>query len=89
MRIVFTKHVKDKLKEEEVKKVGITKEKILKVLNEPEVVDKEILPHHSIGKLDENLSLNVFWKVENNLRKVITFYPAGKGRYESKILRRR
>ena len=89
MKIFFTKHVNDKLQEEEIKKVGITGEKIVNVLKNPVVVDEESVPHHSVGKLSESLSLNVIWKIENRAKKVITFYPAGKGRYESKILRRR
>lgn len=89
MRIIFTIHVADKLKEVESKKLKITKVKILSVLNKPIAVDKKINPHQSVGNLSEDLSLSVIWKIENDTTKVITYYPARKGRYESKILRRR
>lgn len=89
MKIVFTKHVHDKLKEDEAKKLGITAKHIKEVLKNPIVADKLANPPHSVGKFTEELSLSVIWKVENSHIKVITFYPAGKGRYESKILRGR
>lgn len=89
MKIIFTIHVYDKLKESEAKKLGITVKHLREVLNNPVVVDKVANPHHSIGKFTEELSLSVIWKVENSYIKVITFYPAGKGRYESQILRKR
>lgn len=89
MKIIFTKHVEDKLKEDEAKKLGITAKHVREVLNNPIIVDKLANPHHSVGKFTMELSLSVIWKVENSYIKVITFYPAGKGRYESQILRRR
>lgn len=89
MRIIFTKHVEDKLKEKKHVELEVTKKKLAEVLDNPLAVDLEIEPHQSIGKLNENLSLSVIWKVENGNKKVITFYPHSKGRYEDKILRRR
>ena len=89
MKIIFTIHVEDKLKELESKKLKITKRKILAVLKKPIALDKQINPHQSVGTLNPTLSLSVIWKIENKMQKVITFYSARKGRYESKILRRR
>ena len=89
MVIKYTKHVFDKLKLPEVVKLKINLEDINKVLKEPEVVNKSIEPHQSTGKLTMELSLSVIWKIEDGIIKVITFYPAKKGRYESKILRGR
>lgn len=88
MKIIITLHVRDKLQEEESKKLGITKKHLIKVLKNPVVVDKDKSPHQSVGKLSEELSLSVIWKIENKAIKVVTFYPSGKGRYENKILRR-
>lgn len=88
VKIIFTIHVKDKLKEDESKKLGITAKHIREVLNHPIAVDKIASPHHSVGKFTDELSLSVIWKVENSYIKVITFYPSSKGRYENKILRR-
>ena len=89
MVIKYTKHVFDKLKLPEVVKLKINLEDINKVLKEPEVVNKSIEPHQSTSKLTMELSLSVIWKIEDGIIKVITFYPAKKGRYESKILRGR
>lgn len=89
MKIIFTKHIEDKLQDIKHQKLGITKAKLREVINNPLAIDLEIDPHQSIGKLNENLSLSVIWKVENNTLKMITFYASSKGRYESKILRRR
>lgn len=89
MKIVYTKHAIDKFKDEEVIKLGIKREHVLNVLKHPSVVDRVINPHQSVGWFSETLSLSVIWKLEKGRVKVITFYVAGKGRYESKILQRR
>lgn len=89
MAIKYTKHVHDKLKTDEIRKLKIDLKTIEGVLNKPTVVDKSIEPHQSVGKISKDLSLSVIWKVEDGIINVITFYPAKKGRYESKILRRR
>lgn len=89
VKIIITLHVKDKLQEEESKKLGITKEHLIKVLQNPFAVDKDKNPHQSVGKFNKELSLSVIWKIENRAVKVVTFYPSGKGRYENKILQRR
>lgn len=41
VKILFTKHVEDKLKEEESQKLKITKLKIQNVINKPLAVDKK------------------------------------------------
>lgn len=89
MKIVYTKHAEDKLLEEEARKLGITRKHIKNVLKNPLAEDKKIIPHQNVGKFTDTLSLSVIWKREKSAIIVITFYPAGKGRYESKILQRR
>lgn len=89
MRIKFTKHVFDKLKLREVIALKIGLETIVKVLEKPTLIYKSVEPYQSIGKISDSLSLSVIWKMEGDIIKVITFYPARKGRYEGKILRRR
>lgn len=89
MKFIITKHVRDKLQENEAKKLGIKEKHITYVLKNPVVVDEVVNPHQSIGKFTKALSLSVIWKIEKGSIKVITFYPASKGRYESKILQRR
>ncbi len=82
MKIVFTSHAEDKIKTKEAKLLSIYKEKILEILKKPNLVDKSINPHKSIGGLNSELSLVIVWKMENGIIKIITFYPAKKGRYE-------
>lgn len=83
----YTLHAKSKLTIHYIKKLGITKFKIQSVIEKPEALDKSEDPVYiAIGRLNEELSLCVaYTKVENRVR-IITFYPAEKGRYERKIL---
>lgn len=82
--IIFSSHSENKLKTSEAKRLGITKDKIGKVLGKP-VFQKQLSNDVSraIGELDQNHSLCVIYKFERNLIKVITFFPAKKGRYEN------
>lgn len=89
MAIKYTKHIYDKLKLKEIIKLRINLETIAKVLNNPTVVDKSIEPYQSIGKISKQLSLSVIWKMEGGIIKVITFYPARKGRYERRLFSKR
>ena len=89
MKIVYTKHAQTKLREEDAVKLSISKKKIADVLNTPITTDTSRFPHIKVGKLRKDLSLCVIYKLENDTMIVITFYPAEKGRYESKILSRR
>ena len=75
----------DKLKLPEIIELKINLKTITGVLNNPTTVDKSMEPYQSIGNLSKTLSLSVIWKVENGIIKVITFYPASKGRYEQKL----
>lgn len=89
MKIIFTIHANEKLLAPEIRRLEITKEKIIETLKQPLTLNKDVNPHQSIGELNNELSLAVIWKIESGIIKVVTFYPAEKGRYESKILRRR
>lgn len=89
MKVLFTIHTKEKLLTAEAKALRITKIRIIAILKKPIITNKKLNPHQSLGKLNDQLSLVVIWKTENDIMKVITFYPAEKGRYESKILQRR
>jgi uncharacterized DUF497 family protein len=87
MRIRFSKHATEKLDESVCKTLGISEDLIKKVLAKPEVIDSSDFPLlMAIGKLNKDLSLCIVYKfVETNI-KVITFFPAKRGRYEGKIL---
>lgn len=87
MQFDYTIHAENKLKRPEVVKLKINKAKIEKTIKTPIAVDKSELPVIiAIGKLNKELSLCVAHKRAGKRVKVITFYPAERGRYESKIL---
>lgn len=82
--VIYTKHAVDKLKTKESKKFKITKQKIEKVVRMP--LAQQDLPLDVIrivGTLDKDHSLCVIYKNEDNTLKIITFFPAEKGRYEN------
>jgi len=83
MKIVLTKHAIEKIERFRKNKIIITKENILKVINNPEHVDRNSdKPKIITSKtLNERLVLRVVYKEEGDIIKVITFYPAKKGRY--------
>lgn len=87
MTIVFTRHAAEKLHEKEPKRLGITKTKIEKILLKPDEIDMADEPVRIVmGLLDDRHTLCVIYREEKDMMHVITFFPARKGRYESKIL---
>lgn len=90
MQIVYSLHAEEKLGFSEIKKSRVTKKKIEKVLKHPEAIDRSEKPVLiAVGKLNTKLSLCVVYKRIKEGLKIITFYPAERGRYEHKILQRR
>ena len=88
MKIVYTKHAKDKLKIAESIKFKINKRLINISLNKISLSNK-VEMFRLIEKLDKHHDLCVIIKQEDKIIKVITFFPTQKGRYESEILQRR
>lgn len=84
MKIIYTRHVEDKLKEEETKKFSINKKKIEVVVKNPKNLQHLQLVIRVVGDLDITHSLCVVYKLtdEGDI-KIITFFPVQKGRYES------
>ena len=86
-KYVYTLHAEQKLKLPEIKKLGINRKLIQKVVENPLALDKSEDPVYIvIGELTDKLSLCVAYRKIGKGIRVITFYPAEKGRYESKIL---
>lgn len=84
MKIVYTKHVEDKLKEKEVGKFSINKGKIEAVVRNPRNLQQLQLVIRVVGNLDMTHSLCVVYKLtDEGDVKIITFFPVQKGRYES------
>lgn len=84
VRIVFTKHaLVDKFAELKGHKFNLTQDDVTAVINHPEHIDNESdYPKIIVSKtFDKKHILRVVYKIENAIIKVITFYPAEKGRY--------
>lgn len=84
VRIVFTKHALiDKFAGFKSHKFNLTQEDVTAVINHPEHIDNESdHPKIIVSKdFDKKHILRVVYKIENDIIKVITFYPAEKGRY--------
>lgn len=76
-----------KLKKSVYRNLGISKKKIQATIEHPKAVDKSEDPVYiAVGDLGEDLSLCVPYRKIGGIIRVITFYPAEKGRYERKIL---
>ena len=84
---VYTIHTKEKLKLPEVRKLEISKKHIEEVVEKPIAIDSSEQPVLiAIGALTKTLSLCVVYRRVKEGIRIITFYPAEKGRYERKIL---
>ncbi len=87
MKFIYTNHAEEKLKEKEPKELGITKVKIQKIIEKPQTIDTTDKPVlMTTGEFDDKHSLCVIYKYIQERIIIITFFPAKKGRYESKIL---
>mgnify|MGYP001579818333 CR=1 FL=1 len=87
VQYVYTIHAEEKLTLPRVRKLRISKKRIERVIEKPIVVDASEQPVLiAIGNLTKALSLCVVYRRIEEIIRVITFYPAEKGRYERKIL---
>lgn len=84
MKIVFSRHIlKDKLPLLKRHGFKITRSHIQKIITHPEHIDR-LSDHPKIiisGSFSTRHVLRVVYKIENGIIKVITCYPAEKGRY--------
>lgn len=84
MKIKFTRHAAiDKFEEFKQHKFRLTENNVIEVIKNPDHIDKESdKPKIIVSKsFDERHILRVVYKLESGIIKVITFYPAEKGRY--------
>lgn len=87
MKYEYTLHAKEKFKLPEIKRLGIKKSDVERIIEKPIALDNSEKPVTiRIGYLTEALSLCVAYRRIKNIIRIITFYPAEKGRYERKIL---
>lgn len=83
MKIVFTKHALGKFIEFKKHGFNLTKIDVKKVIKKPEHIDEESdHPKIIVSKsFNGKHILRVVYKLESGIIKIITFYPAEKGRY--------
>lgn len=83
MRIVFTHHAENKLKDLANLGVNVTKSLVENILKNPlHTDDKSDSPNKiASGKLGKRHLLRIVFREEDGIIIVITFYPARKGRY--------
>ncbi len=84
MKIVFSKHAQiDKFAMLRKHNFHLTQADVIAVIKHPMHIDKES-DHPKIiasAGLDKTHILRVVYKIEHGIIKIITFYPAEKGRY--------
>lgn len=81
--IIYTKHAKEKFDVLKRHKFPVTKSQVEETVKKPDFVISN-LPDKWIVQREVNKKhvLRVVYKDENGSKKVITFYPARKERYE-------
>lgn len=86
MRIIYTKHAKFKFEVFSKHRFKIGKNKVKKVLQKPNIQGFSEWPKiMAVGSLDKKHSLVVVYRREDKDFIIISFWPAEKDRYESKI----
>jgi len=79
MKIIFTKHAKEKFQILKEQGFIVKLKQVLDTLKNPDLIDHSRLPLLIAQKsIDQEHVLRVVFKKENNIIKVITFYPARK-----------
>jgi mRNA-degrading endonuclease RelE of RelBE toxin-antitoxin system len=80
--IHFTKHAGEKFNILKKHSLNISKQFIIETVNAPDQIDHSRLPLLIAQKsLDSTHVLRVVYKVEDNIRIIITFYPGGIKQY--------
>ncbi len=80
-KVEFTLHAEDKLKR--LVKIGVTKEKILEIIENPEkVVNGYYGRKIAQGLLSEDLILRIVYEESEREIMVVTVYPGERRRYE-------
>ena len=80
-KVVFTLHAEDKLKR--LMKIGVTKDKVLKIIENPrKVVNGYYGRKIAQGLLSEDLILRIVYEESEGEIVVVTIYPGERRRYE-------
>ena len=80
-KVVFTLHAEEKLKR--LMKIGVTKERVLEIIEKPEkVVNGYFGRKIAQGLLSEELILRIVYEESEEEIMVVTIYPDERRRYE-------
>lgn len=83
--VIFTKHANKKFKILKRHEFLVTKRQVLETLEHPEIIDYSRFPLSIAQRqIDREHVLRVVYKKEEEVIKVITFYPGRKEHYEKK-----
>ena len=82
MKIVYTKHAKEKFADLATYGIIVTKFQLESILRKPKHKSAENDTEISAGEFDSEHNLRIIYKMERNDIIVITFYVYRKGRYE-------
>ena len=84
IKVRFTRHAKDKLLL--LTKIGITKEKVIKTIMNPEKIENGYWGRKiAQSSLENRLVVRVVYEKKKNEILIITVYPGERRRYENKI----
>lgn len=84
MKIIFSRHaLEDKFKILLAHNFNLKQKDVIEVIKNPDHLDRESDKPKIIAskEIDKKHILRVVYKLESDIIKVITFYPAEKGRY--------
>ena len=86
MRIVFSPHAEDKFKLLAERRFPVSRDKVLECVKKPDTIEKGYKGRRIAQRvLDETHVLRVVFFEEKGTRKIITFYPGRRERYENKL----
>ena len=86
VEIIFTAHALEKFDILRRHGVDISQTRVREIILAPEQTDRDALGNPiAQGRLDETHILRVVYRIEENKRIVITFYPGRRRRYENQV----
>ncbi|GFO95934.1 hypothetical protein ig2599ANME_0116 [groundwater metagenome] len=86
MKIIFTDHAKVKFKILKRHGFEVSEKKVRDIIKNPETKSKGRKDRFIVqGSVDDTHVIRVIFENENNIIKIITFYPARRERYENQL----
>jgi len=86
MKIIFTDHAKVKFKILKQHGFKVNEKKVRDIVEKPDTKTKGKKDRFIVqGPVDENHVMRVVIEINDNIIKIITFYPARRERYENQL----